>query len=473
VSRAWAEIVGLEAILVLVAPEELVPSDLLGDPRVRCFTPIEGLHTAFQAQCIRLLYPALLDGVGAVIVSDMELMPLSPKYFHRRLTGLDARFFVSYRDVLHDRGEISIAYNAAEPATWRDLTGVHDDNDVRERLRDWYGAVSYEGTRGGGGWYADQQVLFRLTTTWSESATRFWMLDDDFTGHRRLERDVVAAAGSVDSDLRSALMRGQYSDFNAPVPYARFRKVNEEIVDLATVAKCDVHGSGVPGLRYRFGTARLQIEQSLRSRPPRLREPFFSPERELARILERSRRAELVPDFELLDYETHQPVLLALLEQLPRPRVLELGSGYGSTPILLSRSGSSLSLETDPTWYRRFRRYASDEHGIRLWSDFDDREWRCRYLGERWDVALVDNSPASTRQSNLLKLANGSRFIVCHDTQECFGPAAANYGWDFSLFRHVWTYTRFGAYTTVVSNFEPIPLTHLPGIAGQPPQRRD
>jgi hypothetical protein len=473
VSRAWAEIVGLEAILVLVAPEELVPSDLVSDPRVRRFTPVEGIHTAFQAQCIRLLYPALLGGEGAVILSDMELMPLSPDYFHRPLAGLDARFFVSYRDVLHARGEIAIAYSAAEPATWRDLTGVHDDDDLRKRLRDWYSAVNYEGARGGGGWYADQQALFQLIASWSQSATRFWMLDDDYTGFRRLERDEVATAGSVDSDLRSDVMRGRYSDFNAAIPYARFRATNEHIVELAAAAKREAPNSGAPGLRYRLGTARLETKRSWRGRPPRLREPFFSPERELARIVERCRRAELVPDFDLLDYETHQPVLLALLGQLPRARVLELGIGFGSTPILLGRSGSSLSLETDLTWYRRFRRYASTDHCVKLWRDFDEREWRCPYFDEHWDVALVDNSPAATRQSNLLKLAESSRFIVCHDTQECFRPAASNYGWDFSTFRHAWTYTRFGTYTTVVSNHEPIPLTHLPGIAGQPSRRGD
>ena len=189
------------------------------------------------------------------------------------------------------------------------------------------------------------------------------------------------------------------------------------------------------------------------------------------RIGERCRRAELEPDFELSDYETHQPVLFALLDYVPNARVLELGMGFGSTPVLLGRAGSSLSLETDPIWYRRLRRYASARHRIQLWRDFDEREWNCPYFDEGWDIALVDNAPALSRQSNLVKLANSSRFVVCHDTQECFGPAASNFQWDFSSFEHVWTHTRFGTYTTVVSRHEPIPLEHLPGIVGQPPRR--
>lgn len=162
-------------------------------------------------------------------------------------------------------------------------------------------------------------------------------------------------------------------------------------------------------------------------------------------------------------------MLLELLEQLPRARVLELGTGYGSTPIVLRRSGSSVSLETDRTWFNRLARYADEHHQIVLWSKYSEKEWTCPYLHEEWDIAFVDNSPASTRQSNLSKLAATARFVVCHDTQECFGPSASRYGWDFTGFRHVWTYTRFETYTTVASDFDEIPIDSLPGIPGQPP----
>ena len=224
--------------------------------------------------------------------------------------------------------------------------------------------------------------------------------------------------------------------------------------------------------RYRAGTAVRRFMQSWRERPPRLRAPLFSPDRELARIVERCRRAGVDQTFALASYESHQPVLLALLRAVPDARVLELGTGYGSTPLVLGLSGRSLSLETDPTWRRRYSRYASEAHRIELWQDFDQNEWRCPYFSESWDVALVDNSPGTTRQRNLEQLAASTRFIVCHDTQECFGPAASNFGWDFSTFPHVWTYTRFTTYTTVVSRTHAIPLDCLPGVCGQPTERK-
>jgi hypothetical protein len=233
VSRAWSEILGLEPILVLVAAESEVPSGLLADARVRLFPPVDGIHAAFQAQCIRLLYPALLDGEGAVVISDMDLIPLLPRYFHGALGRLDARFFVSYRDVLHSRRQVAIAYNAAEPETWRDLTGVRGEDDVGVRLREWYDGVEYQGERGGSGWYTDQLVLFKLLMEWHQRDQRLWMLDDDYAGHRRLERDAVAAAGKIGTDLRADLLRGRYADFHAVLPHSRFHTLNEEVVEVA------------------------------------------------------------------------------------------------------------------------------------------------------------------------------------------------------------------------------------------------
>jgi hypothetical protein len=202
--------------------------------------------------------------------------------------------------------------------------------------------------------------------------------------------------------------------------------------------------------------------------PLRLWRPFFAPARELRRIEHRYRRTLADPSLEIVGPESHQPVLLELLAQLPQARMLELGTGFASTPIVLGRAGRSVSLETDEWWLRRFGRFASSEHQILLWRDFTDSEWNCPYFADEWDVALIDNLPGRSRQSNLLKLAHQARFIVCHDTEGCFKPSAADYRWDFSGFEYGWTFTRYPTYTTVVSTVEPIPLGHLGGVDGTP-----
>lgn len=220
-------------------------------------------------------------------------------------------------------------------------------------------------------------------------------------------------------------------------------------------------------LRSTIESVRAELRRQTLS-PLRLRRQVFSPKREFRRIDRNIRRVLADPGLELSVWQSYQPVLVELLRRLERPRVLELGVGYGSTPIVLELSESSVSLDTDREWYARFARFDRPQHRVLHWTDYDASAWNCPYFDEQWDVAFVDNSPHTTRQGNVLRLADRARFIVCHDTEECYKPAGSSYRWDFSGFRHVWTYTRFDNFTTVVSNVEPIPLDHLGGLGGQP-----
>jgi hypothetical protein len=223
----------------------------------------------------------------------------------------------------------------------------------------------------------------------------------------------------------------------------------------------------VGSLRFRAGTARLRIARELRH-PVRLRRPLFTPARELRHALAEYSALRDGRQVAFDGWASHQPVLIELLSRISTPRCLELGIGFGSTPIVVGLSGSSVSLETSESWYRRFARFDEERHRILLTHAYDAQSWNVPYFSESWDVALIDNSPGRTRQGNLLKLRDRARFIVCHDTQECFKPSASAYGWDFSAFDHVWTYDRFPTFTTVVSATEPIPLDDLGGRAGIP-----
>ncbi len=214
--------------------------------------------------------------------------------------------------------------------------------------------------------------------------------------------------------------------------------------------------------RSAFLYAAKHPRAALRARPLRLQPPFFSPGRECRRILSRHERLVSTGGDSLFAWQTHQPVLVELLRIIGAPRVLELGIGYASTPLVLGLSASSVSLETTPRWHARFARFADEDHRILI----VEPDWRTPFLDEEWDVVFVDNSPAEMRQPLVERLARRARFLICHDTEELFKPSAANYGWDFGQFPHVWTYTQFPTYTTVVSMIEPIPLAdRLEGIA--------
>lgn len=233
--RAWREIAGLEPILVLVAPESDVPSELRSDPDVRVFPPVNGVHTAFQAQCIRLLYPATLDGTGGVIVADIDMVPLNPGYFHRPADHVCETDFVAYRDLMLPGGEIPICYNAADPATWQELFGVATTGEAARRLTEWARDVTYDGIPGGRGWATDQKTLYEALLSFGARSRRVWILDDRYAGFKRLGHDWVD--GGLTAVEERAIARGGYSDFHCMLPYAEFRELNERVVALATEAR--------------------------------------------------------------------------------------------------------------------------------------------------------------------------------------------------------------------------------------------
>ena len=248
VRRAWSEVTGLEAVLVLIARTDDVPEHLQGDPAVVVFEPLPGVHTAFQAQCIRLLYPALVEGDG-VITSDADMVPMNRRYFWRPVSRIADDHFVSYRDVYLASREITMCYNAAAPRTWGAVFGVSTADDVRDMLATWAEAVEYAGHHGGAGWLTDQQLLYRTLVDYGSRSGKVWILDDHFTGYRRLERALLLRQGNLEPRDRRLIARGAYSDFHCVQPYGQFRELNDLAVDLA------IEGIRLRKRRFRLGAA--------------------------------------------------------------------------------------------------------------------------------------------------------------------------------------------------------------------------
>ena len=234
--RAWREIVGVEPLLVLIADEKDVPEALKSDPCVVTFSPLPGIHTALQAQCIRLLYPAVVETEDAVVISDVDLYPLRRSYFVDPLRKLDYCFFVSYRDVRLERRELPIAFNAAIPKTWADLFGVATLDDVRAQLAEWTDGLEYHGGRAWAGWYRDQQILYETLTGWREAPARWWAMDDDYTRYNRLDRLQVEREGGLEPARRRALLAQAYSDYVCLFPCDEHREVNDLVLQLALTA---------------------------------------------------------------------------------------------------------------------------------------------------------------------------------------------------------------------------------------------
>ena len=168
VKRAWQEIAGVVCQMVYVGED--LPDDLQKDPCVIHFKPIEGWPTATQAQVIRLLYPALIKCEGAVMVSDMDMIPLQKGFFVDGFSHFSENQFVSLRGIDENEKQIYMCYVGATPKTWRSMFQIESEDDIRARMRLWSQEYPADGSHGGQGWCTDQLILYKKVKEWQVEA---------------------------------------------------------------------------------------------------------------------------------------------------------------------------------------------------------------------------------------------------------------------------------------------------------------
>lgn len=151
------------------------------------------------------------------------------------------------------------------------------------------------------------------------------------------------------------------------------------------------------------------------------------------------------PDFGV--YSHYPPLARALA--ITTGSVLELGCGWGSTPMLraMCRGLRNLeSYETDPVWAERFG--VPTVHNWTLW----------RPNEKRYGVIFIDCSPGEVRKDLAMRLKGMAKFLVLHDHEA--GPAAAYYYERIiQNFKYAETYRWLRPHTLILSDEEGFGLT--------------
>lgn len=159
-------------------------------------------------------------------------------------------------------------------------------------------------------------------------------------------------------------------------------------------------------------------------------------------------------------YVTHIPVLAAAVARTSGP-VLELGAGWGSTPMLHLMCHQTTrhltTLETDERFFELFGRLQSPLHELRQiesWTDDPTIESR-----PYWGLAFVDCAPGEERAGLISRLRGRCRLIVAHDSETDLG-AGGNYGYEAVKegFRYTAEYRLMRPYTLVLSEDMPFDL---------------
>lgn len=228
VKKAWWDICQLPCVMVYIG--KVLPDHLKTDPAVKHIEPVNDWPTSTQAQLVRLLYPALLKCEGAVMLSDIDMIPMQSEFFREGFRNFQPEQFVSLRGIDESEKQIYICYVGATPKTWSDMFGVYHEHDVTRILKEWSKEFPADGQHGGKGWCTDQRILYNAIKGWQcDNPERIGLvpLTQEFS---RLDRGNPQEWYVWNGFLEAKILAKEYVDFHMP-PYCHFQKQIDEVVD--------------------------------------------------------------------------------------------------------------------------------------------------------------------------------------------------------------------------------------------------
>lgn len=220
-AKAWQEIVGIRPTLALIAKEDVEVDTTYGD--VIRFEPIEGVSTAFYAQCVRLLAPALFPNDGC-IVADIDLFPLQKKFFFKKISTIPDDNFIIYKDRAYSwyKPRVYMCYNAAKGSTFAQIFGVHGYESIPDIIRRWHQL--------GIGWSTDERLIYEHLSWWPKRKTHVKKL-----GYSKRHKYRICRKKKL-KFKRKKLEKGRYEEINCPKPYAEHKERIDLIMALALQA---------------------------------------------------------------------------------------------------------------------------------------------------------------------------------------------------------------------------------------------
>jgi hypothetical protein len=155
-------------------------------------------------------------------------------------------------------------------------------------------------------------------------------------------------------------------------------------------------------------------------------------------------------------WSSHQPLLIHVLNTIKSGDVLEFGTGYNSTPIMhiicAFQQRKLLSIETNKKWVEKSLKWRNINHVIELVSSKEILKHSL--FRHKFSIAFIDGAPAEVRQPFLEKVQ--ADYLIVHDT-ECIVRGIKNvYGYDFSMFKHVYHFKKDSTMSTLLSNLDKI-----------------
>lgn len=187
VFKIWKKRFNLDCYLVLIMNE--IPKYLEEYfEYIILFPPIDNINTVFIAQNVRLLFPAMFKDKN-ILITDLDIIPVSKKYFIDSIEKIDDNVFVSYSDRYLSQNMLAICYNIANSEIWKKIFKITSISDVISLLKEWYNENNYTGEKNGDGWFTDQKKLFSYIMEYKKDENnKVIIFQDKDIGYKRLDK---------------------------------------------------------------------------------------------------------------------------------------------------------------------------------------------------------------------------------------------------------------------------------------------
>lgn len=227
--KAWKLLFPEVEITILMIGSSVPNAYKQYESHIKLIPNIEGMHDVFQAQCIRLLYPALIPHYGGVLITDMDMIPMNRRFYEDTIEDIEKDKFVIYRDII-EKDEYFMCYNIALASTWSKIFNIQCMDDIVSTLKSWYSNITFTGIRGGEGWSTDQLMLRKYLDEWNKETGNLVKFQDFDTLFVRLCRDEIAAKKGISQQDAHMIENLIFSDYHMLVPTNQFESLNQFIM---------------------------------------------------------------------------------------------------------------------------------------------------------------------------------------------------------------------------------------------------
>ena len=234
VAKAWQKW-GIKPTLAFICDRKIKLDETLGD--VIKFEPIQEIPISIQTQTIRLLIPCLFKN-DVCIISDIDVLPISKKYFINSIVDVPNDKFVIYNDT-HTSCDILISpmcFNAAQGKIFQEIFKINNKEEIPKTIKYWWNELTLKKLPLLSSIFAKDKIKFETISFLKSTDERMlalhlqkWPEFSRNTVNLGYHHDRIIDKNCWKYDTK--LLKDEfYTWAHLPLPYKNHKKLNDQLL---------------------------------------------------------------------------------------------------------------------------------------------------------------------------------------------------------------------------------------------------